>query len=249
MPDGSSLSISNWNVERPLPSQARLMRISNILESTESDIWFLTETHQDLVPAASFYSVFSGIPDRTFSEGERWVSLWSRWPIQDLNYYVTDKSRCVAGLITDLPFGSLVLYGTVLPWESDRRTKENGNFVAYKEALEMRKHDLEQIMLEFPEAQLVLAGDFNQSLVSANYYGSRNKRIALEAFLKELDLTCLTSAEMDPVFRNSAPNACIDHVCLSSKMADKLKTTSSFPKAENLDNFPSDHYLISVELG
>ena len=48
----------------------------------------------------------------------------------------------------------------------------------------MRKHDLEQIMLEFPEAQLVLAGDFNQSLVSANYYGSRNKRIALESLSK-----------------------------------------------------------------
>lgn len=246
----SNLIISNWNVERPLPGQARFARIGETLSGIESDIWFLTETHEALVPKNGFHSVFSGTPDRESSQGERWSSIWSRWPITPLNDYVSDNSRCVAGIIESSPFGQIVLYGTVLPWVTDPRAKMHGSYLAFKENLDLQQEDWERIRRDFPanSNSFILAGDFNQSLAPVHYYGSKEKRALLEAALKRFYLEPITFMENDPTFRDSPPNACIDHICHSLGMWETINTRR-WPDAPNLKDADSDHFGVSVEIG
>ena len=242
------LAICNWNVERVQPNSSKFEQISKECAGKESDIWFLTESHDKLVPAERFFSTFSGIPDRESKSGERLISLWSRWPIFSLNHYVTDKSRGAAGLITDSPFGSLVLYGLVLPWGGDKRTSDNGNFKAYQLALLEIKLDLMRLKAEYPNSSLVVAGDFNQSLVDVPYYGSKMKRASLESTFQEIGLIALTSGEKDPIYRDSKPYACIDHIFISKNDGWNLEFTERWPDAPNLEKAPSDHFLVSVNL-
>ena len=245
-----NLVISNWNVERPLPGQARFARIADTLSGIKSDVWFLTETHEALVPKSGFHSVFSGTPDRDSSDGERWGSIWSRWPITPLNDYVSDKSRCVAGIIENSPFGQLVLYGTVLPWNTDPRAKQVGSYLAFQENLDLQQGDWERIRTDFPAHtnSFILAGDFNQSLAPIHYYGSNERRTLLETALRRFHFEPITHLENDPIFRDSPPNACIDHICHSLGMWEIINT-KRWSDAPNLKGADSDHFGVSVEIG
>ena len=250
MPVNNSLVVSNWNVERPVPGQQKFDRITEVLHDIESDIWFLTETHQALVPKIGFYSLLSGTPDRDGAEGERWSAIWSRWPIKSLNSYVTDKARCVAGVIENSPLGELVLYGTVLPWSTDPRASLGGSYETYQENLSLQMEDWRRIRKDFPHSQnlFILGGDFNQSLAPAHYYGSKEKRVLLESVMREFSLEVTTAMGNDPVFRDSAPNACIDHICVSSGSWQVISTTR-WPDAPNLKSADSDHFGVKVEIG
>ena len=247
LPKVLPLKISNWNVNRVLPKQDRFARIQIACRAWGSDIWFLTETHEEMKPNSDFYSIFSGTPDRSFEEGERWSSIWSRWPIDPLDEYVTDKSRCVAGRIENSTFGELILYGLVLPWTTDPRGKEIGSFEVYKQNLRSQQSDWYRIRAAFPKAVLIVAGDFNQSLAQKHYYGSHDKRAILEGVLEECGLIPLTSEANDPIYRDSPPNACIDHICISTGGWD-LEATSRWPNAPTLKEADSDHFLVSVQI-
>ena len=245
-----NLTIANWNVERPIPGQPRFQRILKSLSEIESDIYFLTETHEELSPREGFYSLFSGEPDRAHLEGERWSAIWSRWPITSLNHYVSDKSRCVAGLIENSPFGKLIVLGTVLPWSTDPRAKELGSFKTYDVNLTLQSGDWERIRSQFPynSCTFILAGDFNQSLAPAHYYGSKEKRVLLETILRKHNLEPVTSMQDDPIFRDSPPNACIDHICISTGGWKTISTTR-WPDQPNLNGADSDHFGVRVEIG
>ena len=248
--DLPNLTISNWNVERAHPKQSRFNRIAEALSGIESDIYFLTETHERLTPKRGFHPLFSGTPDREQVEGERWSAIWSRWPITSLNDYVNDKSRCVAGMIENTPFGQLIVYGTVLPWSSDPRASEIGSYRAYQENLEMQEDDWMRIRHDFPcnTNTFILAGDFNQSLAPIHYYGSKEKRALLEDSLRKFALEPVTAMEHDPIFRDSPPNACIDHICISYG-GWKTISTMRWPDMPNLKDADSDHFGVRVEIG
>ena len=68
----------------------------------------------------------------------------------------------------------------------------------------------------FPGATLIVAGNFNQSLVDWHYYGSRKQQKLLEAAIANNMMTVATSGDFDPVARDSSPCACIDHICISN---------------------------------
>jgi len=243
--DVDPLVISNWNVERAIPNQNRFNRITQTLSGIESDIWFLTETHEELVPNIGFHPIFSGTPDRHSQPGERWSAIWSRWPIERLDQFVTDNSRCVAGRIGNTPFGDLLVYATVLPWAKDPRGNEIGSFEIYKENLLIQQADWLKLKSVFPMAVLFVAGDFNQSLAPKHYYGSKEKRALLEQVFAETQIFPLTAGGNDPIYRDSAPYACIDHICVSTLLAD-VEHTLRWPDAKTLDGADSDHYGVSV---
>ncbi len=222
--------------------------MAKTLSEIKSDIYFLTETHERLTPQKDFQAIFSGTPDRKHLEGERWTSIWSRWPITSLNDFVSDKSRCVAGEIENTPFGQLIVYGTVLPWNGDRRTPNNGNHIAFGDALEALKDDIARIKDVYPKSIIVLAGDFNQSLVENHYYGSKLKRSKLEHTLKEIELAPLTSLENDPIYRDAKPMACIDHICVSTDKEWEVLETFKWPNKKSLKREDSDHYGVKVEI-
>ena len=233
---------------RALPNQSRFSTIEQICQSINCDIWFLTETHEALIPSRGYFSHFSGIPDRDSDPGERWSAIWSKWPIEPLDSYATDLSRSVSGRISESAFGEIILYGTVLPWNTDPRAKNLGSFAAFAHAVEIQKSDWLKIQRDFPKATLIVAGDFNQSLVDRHYYGSKKKRVILEKILKECELSPLTSGKNDPIARDSYPRACIDHICIASKENWGVEKTSRWPDNPNPDLSLTDHFRVMLDL-
>ena len=247
-PVKQTLTISNWNLERILPTQKRLAEIQEYFSESPSDIWFLTETHEDVNPCEGFFPIFSGKPDRDSINGERWAAIWSRWPIQPLEAFVSDSARCVAGRIPDSPVGELIVYGTVLPWTNSWRGIPGAGGQAFEAALDVQKRDWLALKAEFPKATLVVAGDFNQDLADWHYYGSKKKRAFLEAALAESDLVALTGGASDPIARGSAPMACIDHICISTKSSWHLNSTTRWPDTPRPLSALSDHFGVSAVL-
>ena len=214
----------------------------------DADIWFLTETHRDIEPTEEFFSCFSGTPDRPSPEGERWAGIWSRWPIERLDSYSSDSARCAVARIASSPFGELILFGTVLPWTNAWRGIPGVGGQAFEAALALQKRDWLCLKQDFPNATLILAGDFNQDLAHSHYYGSRRKRSLLENALAEANLIALTSGGNDPIARDSAPMACIDHICISAGSGLVLDSTTRWPNSARPIPGLSDHFGVSVKL-
>ena len=161
---GSSVKIANWNLERINPSHDRSVVSRGYLEEIDADIWFLAETHRDTEPSKDFFSCFSGTPDRSSSEGESWVGIWLRWPIERLNSFASDSARCAVGRIADSPNGELILHGTILPWTNEWQGIPGADGLAFEAALDLQKGDWLRLSQDFPNATLIVASDFNQDL-------------------------------------------------------------------------------------
>lgn len=242
------MKIANWNLERIKPSEPRLALIQEYVVAVDADIWILTETHENVGPEGEFSSCFSGEPDRVSRAGERWVGIWSRWPIESLHTFVSDSSRCCAGRIATSPYGELIIYGGVLPWTNDWRGFPGVNGQAFEAALSIQRDDWMRIQLNFPNATLIVAGDFNQDLAARHYYGSKRKRSLLENALRGCNVRPLTAGVNDPVGRDSPPYACIDHICMASNMEWDLTATTRWPDSPTPLLPISDHFGVSVEL-
>lgn len=213
-----------------------------------ADIWFLTETHEDVEPSKGFFSCLSSSPDRASKERERWVGIWSRWPIESLDSYSSDSARCAVGRIADSPMGEVILYSTVLPWTNEWRGIPGVGGQAFEAALALQKGDWLPLSQDFPNATLIVAGDFNQDLAPWHYYGSKRKRSLLESALVECNLVALTSGLDDPIARDSAPMVCIDHICISAGSDWVLDSTTRWPDAPKPVVSLSDHFGVGVRL-
>lgn len=233
---------------RATPNLTRFAAVESYCRTISADLWFLTETHEDLAPKQGYNFRFSGAPDRIFEEGERWSSIWSKWQIQPLDEYISDPVRTVAGRIPETPFGEIIAYATVLPWNTDPRAKESSSFQAFAEALEVQKSDWLKIQGDFPKATLIVTGDFNQGLVDYHFYGSKKKRLLLESALKECHLEAMTAGANDPIARDSFPRANIDHICITSPKDWELEETVRWPDSKVPVKSLSDHFGVRVEL-
>ena len=226
--------MANWNVKRAVPNQSHFLSIEKDFEANHADIWFLTETHEELAPDKGYSSHFSGDPDRESKVGERWSAVWSNWPLQDLKGYVSDSTRTVIGRIAESEFEEIILYGTVLPWNTDHRAKTSSSYHVFADALKVQKSDWRKIQLDFPNSLLIVAGDFNQGLVDFHEYGSAKKQRLLESTLKECNLVALTAGENDPIARDSYPRANIDHICIALPRNWRLEETTRWPHPPEL---------------
>lgn len=243
-----SLKIANWNIERINPTQQRSRIIKEHISSVGADIWFLTETHENVGPGEEFFSCFSGEPERASQIGERWVGLFTRWPMTPLTEFVSDAPRCATAHIPDSPFGELVLYGTVLPWTNAWHGIPGANGQAFEAALSVQRDDWLRLAQHFPDATLILAGDFNQDLAPWHYYGSKRKRVLLESALRNANLIPLTAGTDDPIARDSSPFACIDHICISAGKDWVSTNTQRWPDTPTPVRALSDHFGVSIEV-
>lgn len=243
------MKIANWNLERIFPSCRRLPAMQHYFDLVGADVWFLTEAHEKVSPHEDFFPCISGEPDRASKDGERWVTIWSRWPIEPLDSYASDSARCVVGRIADSPLGELILYGTVLPWTNEWRGIPGAGGQAFEAALALQKEDWLRLKQDFPNATLIVAGDFNQDLAPWHYYGSKKKRSLLESALVECKLIALTSGLDDPIGRDSPPMACIDHICISAGSDWVLESTTRWPDFPKPVASLSDHFGVNVRLG
>src|SRR5664280_1921694 len=114
--DRINLKIATWNLARVLPKQAaRIAKIVRWLDRVDADVWVLTETHNSVSPGPGYSAASTRYPDRPGEPGERWVTIWSRLPIEPLPP-ARDPARTVAALVQPPHGAPLVVYGTVLPW-------------------------------------------------------------------------------------------------------------------------------------
>ena len=100
----------------------------------------------------------------------------------------------------------------------------------------------------FPNATLIVAGDFNQDLAVKHYYGSKRKRALVETALRDAKLVPLTAGLDDPIARDSTPYACIDHICVSESAGWTLNSTTRWPDTPAPVLPLSDHFGVSVEV-
>ncbi len=244
------LKIANWNLERVEPSLGRCSAIRRHMANVDADVWILTETHDQVAPGDDYSATFSGEPDRQSKPGERWVGIWSRLPVQPLPSFASDSARCAAARLVHPTHGDIVVYGCVLPWHgSTWRGIPSLGGAAFAVALDLQRADWRRLRNAFPNASLIVAGDFNQDLAARHYYGSRKNRRLLEDTLEEAELEVVTAAGNDPVARDSAPYACIDHICVSRSSQWRLLSTKRWPDSSMPEKRLSDHFGIVVELG
>jgi hypothetical protein len=243
------IKIANWNLERVLPSQKRVSAICKEMTVVDADIWILTETHELFSPGEGFLSATSSVPDRESKPGECWAAVWSRFPLEPLPTFVADASRCAAARVMTPDFGDIIVYACVLPWGgSTWRGIPSADGAAFAAALELYSNDWERLRTDYPDAKLVVAGDFNQSLANWHYYGSRKQRGLLEKAISDSGMEVVTAGENDPIARDSAPCACIDHICISQFPGLHVGNTSRWPDTEKPDKRLSDHFGVVVEM-
>jgi hypothetical protein len=176
-------------------------------------------------------------------------SIWSKVPVEPLNEYLKDPARCTAGRILLTENQGIVVCAIVLPWVGDPwqgHSSRDGN--AFRKALDTYREDWCNLRERFPKDDFILAGDFNQDLIADHYYGSKDqKKILRDALLKD-DLRLLTADANDPVYRDSPPHACIDHICISKLSGLILDSVVRWPDTPAPDLAFSDHFAITVRL-
>lgn len=239
------LKLATWNVERPIQKRRRDALLSQI-EIVNADVWVVTETHDDL--ALGLPHVHSSMPGRDGRDEEqhRWVSIWSRYPVQPLP--CSDPARTAAVLASPPDAESFVVFGTVLPWiGSPWRGYPSEGGVAFREAVACQLMDLLSIRREFPNAELFLLGDLNQDLADSHYYGSRANRAVLESALDDAELVALTAGAGDPVRRDASPRALIDHICTSKQSAWVADRAVRWPESPAPLRSLSDHFGVTVQ--
>lgn len=244
------MKIATWNLERALPESGRAERQRQWLSRIDADIWILTETHLGITPGNNYYSVASRMPDRPGEDGERWVQIWVKTgELTPLD--TSDEARTAAALLT-LPNGQQwVLYGTVLPWlGSSWQEHPASQGQAFAAALAAQRGDWQQLRAIYPQAILVIAGDFNQDLNALHYYGSRRNKQALRQALDSMGLVCLTAGENDPVHQLiDGQHSNIDHICLSQDLPGPFRGSFAWPpRLDDLRGL-SDHFGVGVEIG
>lgn len=144
----------------------------------------------------------------------------------------------------------LHVYGTVLPWLSDRRRLPLTGTAAFLAALAEQAADWCRLRDTHLDAALCVVGDLNQDLRAAgHYYGSSAGRAALRAALACAGLTCLTGGDGDPVARLGGGRASIDHVCVAGlSVAGRDDAISAWPAPEHIGRRLSDHHGVVVAL-
>lgn len=237
--DENSILIGTWNVEYAYPS--RLERIQSFLNTRYADIWVLTETHDDLKPLTCPYAVHARQRVKNWSgirDGSRWVSIWSRFPVlEDVRIEVSDPFRTVCAAFSVNNSRTLIVYGTVLPWHTDRGAfpKENPppNWSEHHRVIPEQGREWAAIRTRYPDAALCVAGDFNSDMVDGRRYGTMQGVAQLAKGLGDAGLYCAT--EPSRLLNHNLPVLPIDHIAVP------LGWRTSIEYAWGVDRALSDH--------
>lgn len=243
------MRLATWNLARARRDGRRASALVAHMASVDADVWVLTETWRDLAPGEGHRLIAesASAPDRESAAGERWVAVWSRLPGAADALPTADAERTAATRLTAPGSRATIVYGTVLPWLSDARREPRGAD-AFCAALEAQREDWDRLRRESPDAELCVAGDFNQDLASRHYYGSKRGRAALAAALERTGLVCLTAGAGDPVPLRGG-KASIDHLCVSAGLVgDRDSALVAWPGVSEHGARLTDHFGVAVTL-
>jgi len=164
----------------------------------------------------------SNAPEDFYTTGEKRVSIFSKYdPIGNFKTFRDDTAICK---VLKTPFGDLVVYGTVIGTEGNRKA-------GFTKDLDHQLADFDKIA---GENNLCIAGDFNISF-GDNYYFTGSGRQKINDSFAKLGLENLTSA---------IPNN-IDHIVLPKKFIAGRSVSSH---TWDLDKKLSDHIGVSITI-
>lgn len=241
----TTLRIGTWNVEYAAGA-VRNARRAEILRDAEADVWVLTETHDELDLSATHTQV-STEQRPTGRRGGRWTTIWSRFPVL-ATPAVSDTARTVAALL-DSPLGRLLVYGTVMPWGNDSGPEPDAPARGWAEQDRVLPEQIAEWVLlraRYPDAALVVAGDFNMNLGGKHYYGTPRGRVTLREGLAKNGLFCATETErLRPGLLRYPP---IDHVAVPAAWEGRTDVIAAW-EGTTVDGLKlSDHSGLVVEL-
>jgi len=230
-------------------SRPRATRLQDHMRAIEADVWVLTETHPHVALDSTHRLAASSSPASDRSGDERWVTIWVRMDLDATSCPTTDLERTACARWSSIHGATWYVYGTVLPWHSDKRRQPIAGELPFIAALKEQESDWASIRDTDPKARLLVAGDFNQDLLDeGHYYGSRSRRRALQAALDRTGLTCVTGGTTDPVARQISGHASVDHVCIPRDSSITVTGMTVWPSTEQLRRGLSDHFGVTVSL-
>lgn len=230
------MRIGTWNVEYGVGAEKNARRLRRLREMN-CDVWVLTETHDDLDLGADYQAV-STTPRPNKRAGSRWTTIWSRLPIVK-SVAVEDLNRTVAVLL-ESPVGPLIVFGTVLPWNTDRGANGLGKgWSEFYRVAPLQSQEWAKLAATNPGVALCVAGDLNMNLGGPHYYGSAKGRELLRVGLKEAALVCVTESDRMP--RGLLMHGPIDHICLSASIAPHTSVVNAWEGTDGDGVRLSDH--------
>lgn len=238
------MKLATWNLALPV-SPTRRHALRKWTDRIAADIWVLTESHDGFCPGLPFHHGSAPGRDGRHGPGHRWVSIWSRYPLQPLE--TSDAARTAAVRVRPEGAKPFLVFGTVLPWRrSEWRGHPSAGGEAFRRALEVQVADWTRLRREFPSHELFVLGDFNQDLVGSKHYGTKATRTALDAALTSGKLIALTAGGADPIHREASPCACIDHICTSTQSSWRQEPAVRWPDTAKPDKSLTDHFGVAV---
>ena len=241
----SAIKIATWNLERPgIRQSIRGHAIQSTIERVGADIWVLTESRVSLMPPVSYSSAHSRPhPDRRPDPDERWVSIWSRWQINSIW-----EDEWSVTVLVDLPQGELLIHGVVLPYmnEPGPAGLRVAGWSRFREELRQQGNHWMQIRSQYPALPVVVAGDLNQNLDSARWYGSHETRRELRQAIEAAGLKCLTDEDV-VTCRKLRRNHLVDHVLATEGLVATAGITCWEPTTSDGLRM-SDHPGVAVQL-
>jgi len=212
------LSIATWNLERPaVRSWKKLPAIQRRMAVVSADCWVLTETRTSITPGDDYFGVHSPAHrSRRPDTDERWVSVWSRWPISTVR--VRDTPWSTTGLV-DTEFGQLLVHGIVLPYHAEPSADGGSSlqWAEFSKELARQAEDWVALRREYPGIPFIVAGDFNQSLDGSRWYGTAKTRRLLDRALDGGGLRCLTKEDAVASGKLKFGHL-VDHICVSAEL-------------------------------
>lgn len=243
------MRIATWNVERVKPkgwkiAPAQRRRMAEV----DADIWILTETHVDHSPGPGYDVVHTpAIPERRPAD-ERWVGIWSRYPIAP----ITDplpRGRGTLATLVSTPSGDYIIYGCVIAWANEPFLADGSPATmwrAHAETIAQIDHDLELIRDRHRSMPIIIGGDFNQDRDDSGWYGTNAVRQQLTDVLDRHRLACVT--DFDVVAAGLLDNHhLVDHICVPLSLAERATVICWEILDENGVRL-SDHPTVAVDL-
>lgn len=243
------MRIATWNLERPsLRSWKRLPRQRVRMAEVDADIWVLTETRASIAPGDGYHGIHTPPhPLRRPDEDERWVSIWSRWPLHPID--LPPDPRGAVSAIVETPDGPLVVYGTVLPWANDKGDDGNRRmWQVHYEQIQRQGAEWQVIRRRHPNLPLVVAGDFNQDRDGSGWYGTHHGRQLLTDELEHAELTCVTAEDVVAAGELRADHL-VDHIAICRRWSERADVQlQCWERTDTDDTRLSDHPTVAIDV-
>lgn len=217
----TSLRIATWNLDQPKRKRLIPEQIE-VIAKISADIIVLTETCPEVDLSSMGYSGISSPPYLVEKKERNSSAIWSKWPIECvINTDDDDNTTCAK--ITS-PFGSLLVYGTILTYHGDKGLDGNSKpWVEHDNEIERQGNDWHRIQELFKRVPLIVAGDLNQARDGVGRYHSPDGIAHLDKQLRRNNLAPLTDEDfgkkckltVSPWSKTGDYRHNVDHICVT----------------------------------